>query len=124
MINAPFEKADLPNKILYDFVIMSPPNFIGESSVHEDNQAPNVYPTEEDWFQNFLIASIKKCIKYMSNGGHFLITILDRPRSEYFIVEKMLLYIQNNISEIEYEGVIGWQGSNTKIVPFFVFVKK
>lgn len=124
LINMPFEKVTLTENQQYDFVIWSPPNFVGEKSATDDNQAIEVFKDFESWLIDFMLYSIQKAYKYMTYESHFVITILDRPAQNYSVVELLILAIELKCRDLFYEGVIGWESYNNKKVPFFIFKKE
>jgi hypothetical protein len=74
MIKAPFETAELPPET-YDLVFTSPPYFDLEIYSTEDTQSTSNFAKLDDWFNNFLMLSLRKAWAVLNNGGHMVIII-------------------------------------------------
>lgn len=76
MIESPFETAEIPDKN-YDLILTSPPFFTLEEYSPESTQSIIKYGNLEDWYNNFLLFSLKKAWSYLKPGGHMAIYIND-----------------------------------------------
>lgn len=123
MIKSAFEKSVLPKNIKYDLCILSPAPFEGEIYSDPDGQSRTNYDNFNEWFTNYMLATIIKMYENLVDGGNIIITILDRPNIDYKIVELLNLCISYICKHLFYKGVIGWQGSTQKITPWFVWNK-
>lgn len=121
MINAPFEDVDLGDE-LFDFVIISPPPFIGDVYGNPEGQSVTSHPEFDDWFDNFMVPYVCKAAQHLSDGGYLAITILDRKG--YRVTEPLLDAVQDNCPGVDYEGVVGWQTDSQKMVPWWMFRKR
>jgi hypothetical protein len=120
MIQSPFETAIINET--FDFVILSPAPYIGEMYQGKD-QSTNKYPKFIDWFINYMLFTVQKSYDLLELNGHIAITILDRPAYNYYITELLLLSINVVCPYLNYQGIIGWQGSQGSISPFFIWKK-
>ena len=59
----------------------------------------------------------------MNKNSHLIITILDRPRKNFAVTELLNLAILYKCKKLSYKGVIGWEGSKGKIIPWFIWKK-
>ncbi len=58
----------------------------------DETQSAIRYPNFEDWINNFLFTSIRKCISVLSQNGYFIINIKDN--NNYPIVKRMIDFIE------------------------------
>jgi hypothetical protein len=122
LIYEPFENVNLTKT--YDFILSSPAPFEGDFYGNRDGQSTENYKKFDEWFIKYMMATCIGCYNALEYDGHFLITILDRLHpTKYAIVELLLLSIIFKCKDLHYEGVIGWEASRGKIVPFWVFKK-
>jgi hypothetical protein len=105
-INSPFEDAILPNDTYFDLICTSPPYFNLENYSNEDTQSINKYPLLDDWYDKFLITSIKKAWKHLRINGHMVIIINDIFNKDRF-VSNMIDAI-NSFEDSLYLGVISY----------------
>ena len=110
-ICSPAEDLDF-SSVNYDFVFTSPPYFDLERYSDENTQSWKKYRDFDDWLNNFLLKTLTKCWKNLSEGGRVVINISD-------------IYSQGKVKEIcmpmikhmeslgaKYEGVIGYEMSH------------
>ena len=123
IIYKPFEDVKF-NDVKYDFILSSPAPYEGDVYGFTEGQSVERYPEFANWFINYMLATCYNSYNVLEDNGHFLLTILDRlyPK-KYAITELLLLAILYKCKYIFYEGVIGWEASKGKIVPFWVFKK-
>lgn len=101
----PFENAVLTTN--YDVALISPPlpNEIyvrdGVDSVH---QSRVIYPEPEDWFERFLLVSLRKIWTALGVGGYLMLHLYDTP--VVTVTERTLLVI-SLFPGAQYHGVIG-----------------
>lgn len=66
-------------KDLQDIITLSPPPFTMEKYAGGERQTHRVYASFEDWFNGFIRESVKRVYDWLSPGGIFAFTVLDRP---------------------------------------------
>lgn len=76
MINEPFEDAKIPEKN-YDLVLSTPPYFFLEHYSDESSQSDNKFPNLDDWYEKFLMFSLRKAWGYLKPGGYLAVNIND-----------------------------------------------
>jgi hypothetical protein len=86
LINDGFESANIPRHD-YDIVFSSPPFFDLETYSSDSKDSLVSHPSIEDWYNNFLIASIKKAYDNLIVGGHLVLYMGDCKNIKY--VDKM-----------------------------------
>ena len=109
LINSEFQKANIEGE--YDLVFTSPPYYDLE------NYGIDITETPEQWYENFLIFSIRKAWKHLLNNGHMIIIINDIPEVKY--VEKMIQDV-NKFEDSIYYGVISY----SKNQPMWIWKKQ
>lgn len=117
----PFEKVILTDK--YDFAIVSPPPFVGETYSNSIGQSITSYTDFNTWFEKFMMKLVDNIYNCLIINGHMLITILDRPENNYAIVEKFLKEIIKRYNGFKFVGVISWETSKNSLVPYWIFKK-
>lgn len=124
IIYKPFEDVDL-KKYKFDFILSSPAPFEGDYYGNREGQSTENYQTFEDWFTSYMYVTCVNSYNVLDDKGYFLITVLDRlyPKP-YAIVELLLLTIIYSCPKMFYRGVIGWEASKGKVVPFWVFQRQ
>lgn len=115
-----FELVNVSTK--FDFILSSPAPFEGDIYGNKNGQSIENYKDFKSWFLNYMFPTCFNSYNVLENNGHFLITILDRlyPH-KYAIVELLLLTILYSCDKLFYKGVIAWEASKNKMVPFWVF---
>lgn len=101
MIESPFETADIGNE-MFDLVFTSPPYFALEVYSGDNGQSIE-HGSLIDWYEKFLMVSIKKSWEHLSVGGILGVNINDYGYRRY--VQKM----EKDVSlfpDSEYHGVI------------------
>lgn len=125
-IQAPFETAELPPKLTYDLIISSPPFFQLEKYSNEETQSIHNRSLNE-WFDDFLIASLNKAWDKLVKGGHMVININDIYNVANYC--ELMVNVFNDIHEddAEYLGVIGYsefvKGKPRSVQPVFCWRK-
>lgn len=106
----------------FDFVLSSPAPFEGDFYGNRDGQSTDNYKEFNQWFLSYMLPTCIMSYQALENMGHFAVTLLDRLRPKpYAIVELLLLCILYCCPEFHYKGVIGWEASKGKVVPFWIF---
>jgi hypothetical protein len=107
MIEGAFEDVKLPAEKTYDLVMTSPPYFNFEIYDKGENQSVERYPLLDDWYEKFLIASIKKCINVLESGGYLVVNInnININNNKCNIVERM---IEDVSKLLKFCGTIGY----------------
>ncbi len=123
MIKSEFQTANVPIKD-YDLVFTSPPYFVLEKYSDEETQSIHDNTDVDDWLNNFLFFSLKKCWNLLIDQGHMIININD-IRDSYKFVEKMSNFI-NVLPGSEYLGVIsyGMKKNNNVVSPQPIWIWK
>lgn len=101
VIEAPFEKVELPNEE-FEMIFSSPPFFNLELYSEETTQS-YFGRNEEQWFNDFLIFSIKKAWKHLKINGYLVLYINDTPKYKY--VSRMISEI-NSFIDSSYLGCL------------------
>lgn len=100
LIKSPFQTADIGCEKV-DLVFTSPPYFDLESYSHEKGQSNVDYPNINNWFNDFLIVSLKKAWSHLNEGGHMVIIINDiKPGGHH---PTGIQYVEKMIKEMELE---------------------
>lgn len=118
LIEDGFETANLPN-VKFDLVFSSPPFFDREIYSESKQDSVNKYNKLDDWFDNFLMASVKKAFMYMENDGHLILHMGEGN------VER---YVANMIEQIskfmQYMGIIYYFYPDRMVFrPMYVWIK-
>lgn len=122
MIESPFETAEIPEEN-FDLVFTSPPYFDFEVYTNADGQSIKNRNLDQ-WFNDFLMFSIKKSINLLIDGGYLVIVIND--------IFKGHKYVSRMVSEtsklIHYCGIIGYtekrpDGQYKNPQPMWIFKK-
>lgn len=83
MIPKPFQNvvdSDLPKNYQCDLVFTSPPYF--DLEIYTDAKTQS-HQLGSRWYEDFLMASIRKAWQYLCSGGHMILVITDIPGSSY-----------------------------------------
>ncbi len=123
IVYKPFEEVEL--KTTFDFIISSPAPFEGDYYGNREGQSTDTFKNYNDWYVNYMFVTCVNSYKVLEDKGHFLITVLDRlyPKP-YAVVELILLSVLYACPKMFYKGVIGWEASKGKVVPFWVFQRE
>ena len=111
MIDSPFEDVDL-GTYQFDLIMTSPPFFDLEVYVDKDQdtlckQSTTRYPTHQQWLNKFLLPCVRKAWNHLSPNGRMIIYINDnRDRPDQPIVAPLLKYLQDNVRDAAYEGIL------------------
>lgn len=75
-----------------DFSFSSPPYFMFERYSDEETQCYNEFPTMDEWFDGFVVPTIKNSIAYLKHDGLYAVNIGDFKISgkPYYIVDRWL----------------------------------
>lgn len=118
LINDGFESAVLP-KEKFDLVFSSPPFFDLEKYSTNTKDSLIQYQTSDSWYENFLLASIKKAYKYLLFDGH-MVMYMDEGRGTNYIGRM----IEDVSKFMKYEGIIYYYyPGNPKIRKLYVWCK-
>lgn len=125
MIQSPFETAELPPKLTYDLILTSTPYFQLEKYTNEETQSIHNRSLNE-WFDDFLIASLNKAWDKLVKGGHMVININDIYNVANYC--ELMVNVFNDIhDDAEYLGVIGYsefvKGKPRSVQPVFLWKK-
>lgn len=100
----------------FDLVLTSPPFFDTEIYSNDKHDSLIRLNNIKDWYNNFLIISIKKASQYLINGGYMILYI------EIFDKEYNTKRMINDISkELEYIGTFYY--IDTKLRGFYIWKK-
>ncbi len=116
MLEDGFETAKIPNKD-YDLVFSSPPFF--DLEIYSDAASNSFFknPSEQAWFNNFLMPSISKAISYLIPNGYLVLYMGESKKTNY--INEMKRFIDDQMTR---RGSIYYQDSNV-IREFFVWQK-
>lgn len=124
MINAPFEEVSLYQQ--YDMIFTSPPYFDlelynGEFQSYLKKNGDK--KTLEEWYNSFLMVSMKKAWDCLTSRGTMIININDIKDKEPYVL-KMVEDIKK-FKDCNYRGCITqWSGKKWKSAqPFWIFTK-
>lgn len=117
----PFEIAILPDD-KFDVVLSSPPFFdIEQYSSNQKGQSIVSYPVFNTWVVHFLFRSLIKAWNALKEDG-FLILHLGDSKTVH-LCEVTNLFIETNLDNSSFEGVIGLQGEAGFPRPVWVWKK-
>lgn len=100
VICSPFEKVDLQNE-KFDMMFSSPPYFNLEIYNDEASQSHHI----KNWYNDFLMFSIKKIWQHLNIGGYLIMVINDGGGNKY--VQRMIRDT-NTFWDAKYLGVISY----------------
>jgi RimJ/RimL family protein N-acetyltransferase len=103
LIVSPFQTADLPDET-YDLVFTSPPYFDLEIYASDAAQSVVEFPGLDDWYNGFLLASLRKSWSVLNDGGH-LVVIINNIRGGTDYVMRMVADV-SGFDGADYEGVL------------------
>lgn len=106
MIQSPFQSCELPDE-KFDLVFTSPPYFDLEIYADDSTQSSVEFNMLDNWYDGFLLASIKKALGALNEGGH-LVVIINNTRNKPDYVQRMLRDVP-----AEYLGVISYAERHT-----------
>jgi ubiquinone/menaquinone biosynthesis C-methylase UbiE len=105
MIQSPFETAVLPD-MTFDLVLSSPP--FAELEHYSDETTQSTFNRNlDEWFDDFLMASLIKAWKVLESGGHMVIIINDIYNVAHY-VEKMVQIFTKMTKDATFLGVISY----------------
>ncbi len=112
-----FEYIDINDK--FDLVFTSPPFFDTEIYSNDKHDSLTRLNTMKDWYNNFLLVSIKKSINYLLNGGYMILYI--ELYDKVYNIKRLI----NDVSKyLEYIGVFYYIDTNSgKPRSFYVWKK-
>jgi hypothetical protein len=127
IIYQPFE--EIPEKELrkfapqgYDLVLTSPPFFnIELYPGPAEGQSTNRFPSVTTWLNGFLFPSIEKAWNLLRPGGYLAIHLGDTKN--VVIAEPMNLFIEENLPQASYQGIIGLSGKAAEARPVWIWKK-
>lgn len=108
LIEDGFEYAELPHKE-YDLVFSSPPFFDIEKYSDSEHDSYNKNKTMKEWYENFLMETVRKSKEHLKQGGHLVLYIhlSDREYTDRRFIEE--------VSEImKYKGAIYYYEKDNK----------
>lgn len=108
----PFERFQFEENDKFDLVFTSP----SYSNLQIDNNS-NLF---EDWIQNVLFVSIKKCWNVLEKNGYLLLHLSDTD--EFEVVDKMGAFVKS-LSGCKYLGLITVVGELNNLDPIWCFQK-
>lgn len=111
-----FESAAIPNKD-YDLVFSSPPFFDLEVYSDAASNSLSKNPSEQAWFNNFLMPSIYKAISYLIPNGYLVLYMGESSKTHY--INEMKRLIDGKMTRC---GSIYYQDANV-VREFFVWQK-
>lgn len=114
LINDSFLTAKLGQR-KFDLVFTSPP-----FSMYEIYEGMAEWKSAADFMQSFLFPMIQKSANALLKNGHLILYIMDPEEGQKYISE-MLKYVESEIQELNFEGVVYYQG--TKPRPHFIWKK-
>jgi len=119
LIKDGFETAKLPNE-KFDLVFSSPPFFDVEFYSSEKTDSITQYNQGDQWYNNFLLPSIKKANEYLSTDGHLVLYIGEGKTYKY--LDKMV----NDVNKfMKYNGKFFYYYDDKYFIKrFFVWSKK
>ena len=116
IIQSGFETAILPHKN-FDTVIMCPPFYDLETYSSHPGDSLVTNKTMEDWYNNFLIFSIRKAHRYMRRGGTLMLYMVFKDKS----------YLPRLIEDVSrfmiFKGTIYFYADPKKLRPMYIWVK-
>lgn len=119
LIKDGFETAKLPNE-KFDLVFSSPPFF--DVEVYSTNKEDSItqYKKGDDWYNKFLLPSIRKANDYLTDNGHLVLYIGEGKTYKY--LDKML----NDVNKfMNYKGKFFYYYDDTHYLKrFFVWANK
>jgi 16S rRNA G966 N2-methylase RsmD len=101
MIESPFQTAELGDE-MFDLVFTSPPYFALEIYSQKEGQSIE-HDSLEEWYNEFLMVSIKKSWEHLIVGGILGVNINDYGTKRY--IQRMVADV-NKFSDSEYHGTI------------------
>jgi cyclopropane fatty-acyl-phospholipid synthase-like methyltransferase len=99
----------------YDLVFTSPPFYTKE--IYENMVE---WKSIKEFMTEFLKPLIKKSAKYLEKNGHLVLYIEDTNTDEFISLMKDYAKTQ----ELIYEGAFYYEGSQGKLKPYYVWLKK
>ncbi len=106
MIEAPFQTAELPVETHYDLVFTSPPYFNLEIYSDDASQSVSEFTQPDDWFNGFLITSLRKAWNVLNSNG-FMVIIINNIRNKADYVLRMCKEI-NKFAGAKYQGILSY----------------
>lgn len=121
VIYEPFESGNIGNDD-FDVVFSSPPYFDVEV-YDKDQKGQSIvsFPTYDEWMVKFLFVSISKAWSKLKVGGYLILHLGDTKTFQQ--CEPANVYIQNQLLDASYEGVIGLRGMSSYARPVWVWKK-
>ena len=92
VLNDGFETANIP-KDDYDIVFSSPPFFDLETYSSSPKDSIIAHPSVDNWYNDFLIVSLKKAYDNLIRGGHMVLYMGDSVGTKY--IDNMVKYMNN-----------------------------
>jgi hypothetical protein len=125
LVCSPFESVMLPEE-RFDMILTSPPYFDVEKYCDDATQSTALYPSVDEWYQKFLITSLKKAWTVLNSGGHMVIHINDAPGKKPYTV-RMRNEVTRTFDGAVYLGVMGKVNEGEKpwkARPVFIWKKR
>jgi tRNA1(Val) A37 N6-methylase TrmN6 len=117
MVKGQFEKVNINAK--FDMVMTSPPYFVLEKYTSQPTQSISNYPEQKQWYDNFLIPSLTKCIECLNKGGHLVLNISQRTEGDTYTYD--MLQDLEKVRSLKYLGTLVYNSNNPQ--PVFMWEK-
>ncbi len=117
LIHDGFENAKIDDN--YDLVFSSPPFFDREFYSESKGDSLINHKTEEEWYTDFLLFSVKKASSKLISGGHMVLYIDEGQKTSY------IPRLKNDLNKfMKYNGIIYVAGdTNSKLKKLYVWKK-
>lgn len=109
IINKPFEEVEDSELDTYDMTFTSPPYFDLEIYTDDPTQSIHKRNTVDQWLNEFLYASLRKCIRHTRK---YIVLVINDIRGEASYVTKILKEL-DTWNSVEYMGVISYGKERT-----------
>lgn len=106
MICSGIETVEFTTDDKFDMILTSPPYFNLEVYSDDKNQSIDKNKTLDDWYNNFLIFSIKKVWQLLNNNGVMVLIINDIRNKDYYV--KNMINDINKFTDSLYLGLISY----------------
>jgi hypothetical protein len=123
-----FEDFDFEDKY-YDMVFTSPPFFDVEVYCNMDTQSIVRYPTQDVWYEEFLLPMFLRCWECIKPHGHLVISInnaRDRRSGKlrFYCTERLVHDLTNMCQNATFLGVVCYgDNEHKRMEPIFIWRK-
>lgn len=122
MICCPAETYLYSDKNLFDLIVTSPPYYDYEIYTEENNnQSIQKYKTFEEWYEKFLMVTLKHTCRVLLPEGHLVLSISDTPHIVPWV--HTLIKDINSWMNMHYLGMMVYGEDLQHLQPLFVFKK-